>query len=68
MSEQPELALRVKDLEKLVKKQADQIEGLKQSINILIGMVASNLDTEEEHSSPMGPQMPEGIQGLGLNN
>lgn len=68
MEEHAELATRVKDLEKLVKKQADQIEGLKQSINILIGMVATELDPEDEHNSPMGPQMPNEIQGLGLNN
>lgn len=67
MEEHAELATRVKVLEKLVKKQADQIEGLKQSINILIGMVATELDPDEEHS-PMGPQMPNEIQGLGLNN
>lgn len=68
MSEHTELDSRVKELEALVKRQASQIEGLKQSVDILIGMIAANLDhEEEEHNFPMGPQMPAGPDGLNFN-
>jgi len=66
MSEHKELDSRVGELEKLVKKQSAQIEGLKQSIHILINTFASELGLEEDEST-MGPQMPD-IPGLDFNN
>lgn len=68
MTKQSELDTRIKELELLTKKQADQIEGLKQSVNILIGMIAASFDDDEEHNSPMGPQMPNELHGPALNN
>lgn len=66
MREQSELTSRVIELEKLVKSQASQIEGLKQSINILINIVATDLEPNED-GAEFGPEGPTG-PGLSPNN
>jgi len=54
------LAERVIELETIVKKQTEQLAGLKEAVSVLIGMVSDQFEEDDEYGSAPGPGGPQG--------